>query len=890
MKKLTTPLALFLSLILILSTVAEGIPAVAATDAASTSLSNPTIDSNGVTTWDCVYFGNYLKEGGDSKEPIKWRVLSVDGSDAFLMSDDVLDEQQYAETEEEDTSCTWETSALRTWLNQDFYQNAFSQEEQAAILTTNVVNENNADTGTDGGNNTEDKIYVLSVNEVCKAEYGFDTDPDKESKTRLVGKYGEDWWLRTPCEEDYQAIVNWTGSVSRKKEQYAPNNYLIRSVRPVLHLDLDKTSVWTETDSVKSEETSTPTSTPTTKPSMTPTSTPTTKPSTMPTSTPTTKPNTTTKPTTTTKPGTSQKPNTSSTPKVTPVPKKPAPNTKMKPGEKKAISSFKDLQAMENIPSGSYYLKKDITVPKNARIFCDYPFTGTLDGRGHKIKGYQVTNTIVSGPLKKDNIFNELENSAWQKSDSHVGIFDQASKATFKNISVTNVKINVKTDCCAYVGALVTSADSCTFSNVHVSGKITVNSTRENPTGWGFLIGGIASSGSGKMVNCSNSAAITANCRNCYDGNDTCVGGLAGYFSTASLLKNCSNSGNISLSGYGCEGVGYDRHFSAAGLMITYNQNKLNIKSKMISCTNSGNITVKAYAKKKEYDTPAYNVGDHFPICCGQVNAVGLVGWVSSATSCGNTGKIKVSNQFEDSGNYVAGVAGKLNTLASRCYNKGAISFTGATSSDREKTKIGGVFGDVSFVDLNKNQVMSECYNTGKVSAKITNKTKHGSGIIGGVAGACGGTYCKLTNCYNAGTVSVSGNTATIGGVCGAFVTYAKYARYNYNAGTVKVPRKEAHTGAIFGDAEDTERLDNRRHTYDNYYKGSVAPYGIHASWKDWKPLAKKVSSITSAKCPKLSSKYWVYSSKVKRLVLKKNNETKSVKKTKKKSKKKSKK
>lgn len=869
MKKLKSPLALLLSAVLMLSTVAGGIPAVAEADAAGTSLSNPSIDSNGVTTWDCVEFGNYRYAqdlwGEECDAPIKWRVLSVDGNDAFLMTNCVLDEQRYTNDYGVEV-CTWEDSTLRTWLNEDFYQTAFNEEEQSAILTTTVVGEDNADTESNGS--TEDKIYVPSVDEVCNAEYGFDTDPDKASATRqvVVMLYGEDgWWLRTSCGNGCQALVGPNGNVM------GTENSSSFGVCPVLHLDLTKTSVWTKVESVRSDG-ELPSGEPTLAPIITE------KP--------------TNKPTTTNKPGTSatKNPTTSSTPKVTPVPKKPAPNTKMKPGEKKAISSFKDLQAMENIPSGSYYLKKDITVPKNARIFCDYPFTGTLDGRGHKIKGYQFTNAIVSGPLKKDNIFNELENTAWQKSDSHVGIFDQASKATFKNISVTNVKINVKTDCCAYVGALVTSADSCTFSNVHVSGKITVNSTRENPTGWGFLIGGIASSGSGKMVNCSNSAAITANCRNCYDGNDICVGGLAGYFSTASLLKNCSNSGNISLSGYGCEDPNSDRHFSAAGLMITYNQNKLNIKSKMISCTNSGNITVKAYAKKKEYDTPAYNVGDHFPICCGQVNAVGLVGWVSSATSCGNTGKIKVSNQFEDSGNYVAGVAGKLNTLASRCYNKGAISFTGATSSDREKTKIGGVFGDVSFVDLNKNQVMSECYNTGKVSAKITNKTKHGSGIIGGVAGACGGTYCKLTNCYNAGTVSVSGNTATIGGVCGAFVTYAKYARYNYNAGTVKVPHKEAHTGAIFGDAEVTERLDNRRHTYDNYYKGSVAPYGIHASWKDWKPLAKKVSSITSAKCPKLSSKYWVYSSKVKRLVLKKNNETKSVKKTKKKSKKKSKK
>ena len=77
-------------------------------------VSNPTI-SNGVTTWDCVYFGNYWQndtngdgtaDQQDDKEPIKWRVLSVDGSDAFLMADQCLDTQPY---NEENEDVTWET-------------------------------------------------------------------------------------------------------------------------------------------------------------------------------------------------------------------------------------------------------------------------------------------------------------------------------------------------------------------------------------------------------------------------------------------------------------------------------------------------------------------------------------------------------------------------------------------------------------------------------------------------------------------------------------------------------------------------------------------------------------------------------------------------------------
>lgn len=95
------------------------------------------------------------------------------------------------------------------------------------------------------------------------------------------------------------------------------------------------------------------------------------------------------------------------------MPKKPVPTAKMKKGEKEAIRSFKGFQKIEEIPSGNYYLAKDITVPNNARIFCDYSFTGTLDGRGYKIKGYQVSKTIVSGPLQRNNVYNEPANTSW---------------------------------------------------------------------------------------------------------------------------------------------------------------------------------------------------------------------------------------------------------------------------------------------------------------------------------------------------------------------------------------------------------------------------------------------------------------------------------------------
>ena len=91
--------------------------------AAGYGLNNPTTDANGVTIWDCIWFGNYWQEDtngdgiankNDRKQPIKWRVLSVEGDDVFLLADKCLDRQEYNET---GTSATWDTCTMRSWLN-----------------------------------------------------------------------------------------------------------------------------------------------------------------------------------------------------------------------------------------------------------------------------------------------------------------------------------------------------------------------------------------------------------------------------------------------------------------------------------------------------------------------------------------------------------------------------------------------------------------------------------------------------------------------------------------------------------------------------------------------------------------------------------------------------
>lgn len=234
-----------------------------------------------ITHWDTVYFGSYWqnKNKNYEKEPIRWRVLSVNGDDAFLLADQALDFQPY---NEEYANVTWETCSLRSWLNDEFYENAFSSEEQAAIQTTVIANEDNSYYGTEGGNATEDKIYLLSLDEVMNLSFGFpedfySTEIRKVTCTRYVDEHRRtsynEWWLRSPgIESDSAALVTSDGYASYVGDYVDNFGHL---VRPVLHLDLSSLR-WSPAGRVSSvgDSEDIPVPTPTPSPSQEPTETP----------------------------------------------------------------------------------------------------------------------------------------------------------------------------------------------------------------------------------------------------------------------------------------------------------------------------------------------------------------------------------------------------------------------------------------------------------------------------------------------------------------------------------------------------------------------------------------------------------------------------------------
>ena len=207
-----------------------------------------TLQSGMRVTYDCVWLGRYQRENANKNNPLKWRVLAVNGTDAFLWCEDEVAERNYQDNILDDFF--WETSDVRKWLNGNFYEKAFSQKEKMAIRTTGVINSKNPLTDTYAGRDTVDKIYLLSIDEVLNPLYGFSKIYNIEDDARKR-RGGQCWWLRTPGTKMYLCgllmgggegiVYNGNGVI------YRPGSipYVPCSVYPVLHLDLSKEDAYT---------------------------------------------------------------------------------------------------------------------------------------------------------------------------------------------------------------------------------------------------------------------------------------------------------------------------------------------------------------------------------------------------------------------------------------------------------------------------------------------------------------------------------------------------------------------------------------------------------------------------------------------------------------------
>lgn len=131
---------------------------------------------NSSSGYQYVLFGRYYQDYLD--QPILWRVLGIKNGKALLLSELILDTRPF-----DNNSNEWESSDLRSWLNNSFYNNAFSSTEKSAIVR-------NSDPGS---------VFLPSRGELSTKAYGFIHniyEPDlNRSASGTMYAYDNNLWI-----------------------------------------------------------------------------------------------------------------------------------------------------------------------------------------------------------------------------------------------------------------------------------------------------------------------------------------------------------------------------------------------------------------------------------------------------------------------------------------------------------------------------------------------------------------------------------------------------------------------------------------------------------------------------------------------------------------------
>ena len=189
-----------------------------------------------------VTYGGYEQDGfySNGEETIEWIVIARDRDNhALLLSRYCLDALPY---NEDGGDVTWEDSSIRAWLNGEFLESAFGGDPNGFICTAECKTKDGR-SGTDGGENTTDRIFLLAVDEVTQYF------PKESSRRAPVTEYAKEqgaeydkngngwWWLRTPGKtQDMAAGVHTAGGVNYDGRDVDRTDLCIR---PALWLDLD---------------------------------------------------------------------------------------------------------------------------------------------------------------------------------------------------------------------------------------------------------------------------------------------------------------------------------------------------------------------------------------------------------------------------------------------------------------------------------------------------------------------------------------------------------------------------------------------------------------------------------------------------------------------------
>lgn len=184
-----------------------------------------------------VEFGTFPFEQDGLKKPIKWNILKKEEGKALLLSAYGLAPKSF---NEKNIDISWKDCTLREWLNDNFYNTAFSDEEKKQIHMTVIQNANHTQNDIPVNNDAEDRIFLLSSDEVRRYLTGFERELDLTPYVQeTMGRSSHcRWWLRS---QRYDSLKDMADIVRNDRFEQYNDDYVINCniVRPALWINVE---------------------------------------------------------------------------------------------------------------------------------------------------------------------------------------------------------------------------------------------------------------------------------------------------------------------------------------------------------------------------------------------------------------------------------------------------------------------------------------------------------------------------------------------------------------------------------------------------------------------------------------------------------------------------
>lgn len=223
------------------------------TDPEESNATIPTIGFSDLKPGEIIELGRYEQDGKTTNgaEPIEWLVLAAEDNEVLIVSVLGLETLPYEESQH---SVDWENCSSRAWLEESFYENAFTDSEKRSIIEKEVIqHKNKGYPYADQGNNTMDHIFLLSTEEYITYLYD-NNDIDPQFREGIPSEYvlqkdiekydyhkGERcwWWLRTSSAYNEKACFVAAMGPSEVYVGY-PVNKLGGIIRPAMWMALSE--------------------------------------------------------------------------------------------------------------------------------------------------------------------------------------------------------------------------------------------------------------------------------------------------------------------------------------------------------------------------------------------------------------------------------------------------------------------------------------------------------------------------------------------------------------------------------------------------------------------------------------------------------------------------